>query len=103
VALLGATQSRKKGIRNGLFYRVDAIDLESECVSLDREDVKYHLTFKDVAAFLRPSFTRTYASIQGDEVAGSLKLWDTTSKFFTMKHLYVGLSRARDSTKVCVT
>jgi hypothetical protein len=100
--LLGATQSAKKGIRNGLLYRVVAIDLEGEQATLEHGDFRQALSFKEVTAYLRISFARTYASIQGDEVTGSLRLHDTKSKFFTRKHLYVGLSRARDASKVSV-
>jgi hypothetical protein len=103
VTLLGSTQSVKKGIRNGLMYNVRVIDLEAEQVTLEYAGAEFLLSFKDVTAWLRPSFARTYASVQGDEVHGPLRLHCTGSKFFTLKHLYVGLSRARDSTKVCVT
>ena len=41
------------------------------------------------------AYAQTYASCQGTEFDGTLRLHDTTHKFFTRRHLFVGLSRAR--------
>ena len=35
-----------------------------------------------------------YASVQGLTLPGIVKLWDTASPMFTLRHLYVGISRA---------
>jgi hypothetical protein len=43
---------------------------------------------------------QTYASCKGTEFSGSLRLWDCTHKFFTRRHLFVGLSRARQEAEV---
>ena len=48
------------------------------------------------------SFAQTYASCQGTDFEGKLRLHDTTHKFFTRRHLFVGLSRATESGAVDV-
>ena len=98
--LLGCCQSVKKGIRNGLRYQV--INIQEEHVVLEREGQETRLTYDEVKLYTRMAWARTIASVQGDEVTGSLRIWDTQSKHFTMRHLYVSLSRARDATLVSV-
>lgn len=51
------------------------------------------LTFEQVKLWLRLSYAQTYASVQGSEFTAHLRLHDTTHHFFTLKHLFVGLSR----------
>ena len=51
---------------------------------------------------LRLATAQTYASVQGTEYSGSLALWDCDSKHFTMRHLFVALSRARNIEDICV-
>ena len=52
-------------------------------------------TFDQAKQWLRLSFAQTYASCQGTEFDGQLRLHDTSHKHFTRRHLFVGLSRAR--------
>jgi len=63
------------------------------------------LTFQQVVSWLRPAWARTYASIQGTEFpqTETLRLWDTRNAHFSMRHLYVACSRAKDSTQIHVT
>jgi hypothetical protein len=51
-------------------------------------------TFEQTTLWLRLSYAQTYASCQGTEFTESLCLWDVSHKYFTMRHLFVGLSRA---------
>ena len=60
------------------------------------------LTFEQAATMLRLSFARTYASVQGHEFSESLCLHDTKSRNFTIKHLYVALSRAKVANLIAV-
>ena len=60
------------------------------------------LTHEQAKAWLRLSFAQTYASCQGTEFAGTLRLHDTDSAHFTRRHLFVGLSRAKDMGLVSV-
>ncbi len=50
--------------------------------------------------FMRLSFARTYASVQGTEFDDTLRLHDVANRHFTMRHLFVALSRARDKGKI---
>ena len=52
------------------------------------------LTHAQALAFLRLSYARTFASIQGTEFSGSLRLHDTDNVHFTHRHLFAAISRA---------
>lgn len=99
IELLGCCQAEKKGIRNGVLYTVESIDQEQEQVCLAGG---LELSFQQVKAWLRLSFAQTYASCQGSEFEGTLRLHDTAHLHFTRRHLFVGLSRARAAELVSV-
>jgi hypothetical protein len=87
-----------RGVRNGCLYTVASIDPEAQSLTL--EGVECSLTFEQAKAWLRLSYAQTYASCQGTEFGGSLRLWDCGHKFFTRRHLFVGLSRAKQDAQV---
>ena len=60
------------------------------------------LSADKVADLFVLAYAQTYASCQGTEFGGTLRLHDTTHKFFTMRHLFVGLSRAKSCFSVDV-
>ena len=60
------------------------------------------LTHEQVSEWTVLSFAQTYASCQGTDFEGTLRLHDTTHRFFTRRHLFVGLSRAKESGAVDV-
>ncbi len=95
IELLGASSGR--GIRNNVMYIVEAVTADSVTVGGTT------LTHAQTLAFLRLSFARTYASIQGTEFNGSLRLHDTENAHFTHRHLIVAISRACAGTLVSVT
>ena len=100
--LLGCTSSGERlGIRNGVAYRVKALDLQNKTMEL--EGVKAQLSFQQIKDYLRLSHARTYASIQGTELEGPTCLVDTAHPRFTHRHLFVGLSRCKDAKLVRVT
>ena len=99
IELLGCCQAEKKGIRNGVLYKVEHLDEEQERVYLEEGTA---LTYEQAKAWLRLSFAQTYASCQGSEFGGSLRLHDTAHPHFTRRHLFVGLSRARAADLVSV-
>ena len=72
----------------GMFYTV---------VTCDEAKVELNtgvsLTHQQAFESLRLSYALTYASCQGLTLPGVVRL-DTQSSHFTLKHLYVGLSRA---------
>ena len=98
IELLGACSAVKKGIRNNVMYTVEAVTPDS--VTLVGGTV---LTRAQALAFLRRSFARTFASVQGTEFSGSLRLHDTDNAHFTHRHLFVAISRACAGTLISVT
>jgi Cdc6-like AAA superfamily ATPase len=81
----------------GLFYEVE--EVTQETVTLTGGLV---LTHEQAVQSLRLCYALTYASCQGLTLPGVVRL-DTQSQHFTLKHLYVGLSRATaaDLVEVC--
>jgi hypothetical protein len=96
--LFGCVAVEKKGIRNGCLYTVDSIDAAAQTLRL--QGVDGELSFDQAKTCLRLSFAQTYASCQGTEFGGSLRLWDCGHQFFTKRHLFVGLSRAKQDAEV---
>ena len=96
--LLGCTQATKKGVRNNVLHNVNAIHVDA--VTLSPGDLR--LSFAEAAQWLRLACARTYASCQGTEFDGSLRLRDTDSRHFSMRHLFVAVSRAKEGCVVSV-
>ena len=48
------------------------------------------------------AYAQTYASCQGTECDGPVCLWDTSHIYFTRRHLFVGLSRAKDPAFIAI-
>jgi hypothetical protein len=99
IELLGAVPTERKGVRNGCLYTVTSV--EPDAVTL-QELPGLTLTFEQVKSWLRLSYAQTYASVQGTEFTSQLRLHDTKHRFFTRRHLFVGLSRARAAKDVSV-
>jgi hypothetical protein len=97
LALLGCVPLERQGIRNGVEYRVAAIN--ETTVTLENGPV---LTHEQAVAWLRLPFSSTYASVQGRETEGTMALHDCDSGHFTWRHMYVGLSRAKRASDVRV-
>jgi hypothetical protein len=98
IQLLGAVPTERKGIRNGCLYTVTEIGEDS----VRLQEVDAELTFDQVKSWLRLSYAQTYASVQGTEFDAQLRLHDVGHRFFTRRHLFVGLSRARSARDVSV-
>ncbi len=98
--LIGATSSARTRILNNVVYTVEEVLSDAVVLEGGRQ-----LTFQQVVAWLRPAWARTYASIQGTEFPEdeSLCLWDTKNPHFSMRHLYVAISRCRDTARIRVT
>ena len=77
----------------------EVAEVQSNCVNLAGGIA---LTHEQVSEWTVLSFAQTYASCQGTDFEGTLRLHDTTHKFFTRRHLFVGLSRAKSSAAVDV-
>jgi hypothetical protein len=84
IQLIGAGGLCKKG----LFYEV--ADVRQDIVNLT---CGLSLTHEQAARSLRLAYALTYASCQGLTLRRVVRL-ETDSPNFTLKHLYVGISRA---------
>jgi len=82
--LIGAGGHAKKG----LFYEVAEVNDKTVNFACGLQ-----LTHEQAAKSLRLAYALTYASCQGLTLRGTVRL-ETDSPNFTMKHLYVGISRA---------
>ena len=98
IQLYGCVLMETRGIRNGCLYTVESLDPAAETVKL--EGVDGELSFDQAKTCLRLSYAQTYASCQGSEFGGSLRLHDCGHQFFTKRHLFVGLSRAKQDAQV---
>jgi len=83
-------------VRNQVLYTVARVG-EQE---LWLEGVSKPLSFAQVKCSLRLSFAQTYASVQGTQYDEPLRLHDCKHKFFTRKHLFVGMSRSKNGALV---
>lgn len=83
---------------------LDVIGVEEDEVKLrDIETkVEFTLTPQQVAKQNRLRWAVTHSAIQGRTLEGTVGLWDTDSKHFTIEAPYVGLSRAKEGCKVSV-
>ena len=99
--LIGAT-SETKYIVNGALLDVIAVDGdEIKLVDIETK-VEFTLDCQQVAKHTRLRWAVTYPAIQGRTLDGTVRLWDADSKHFTIEALYVGLSRAKEGSKVSV-
>jgi hypothetical protein len=91
--LIGCVSAEKKGIRNGCLYTVASVGDDT----VRFENVEASFTYEQVKQWLRLSYAQTYASCQGTEFEGPLCLWDVGHKYYTRRHLFVGLSRSKSA------
>jgi hypothetical protein len=94
--LIGA--KTRDPIHNSVLYTISVVGDDS----VQFEGLEKTFTFKQTAEWFRLSYCTTYASCQGTEYDDALRLWETSHPYFTMKHLFVALSRAKDISKVSV-
>jgi hypothetical protein len=89
--LIGSVSAEKKGVRNGCLYTVASVG--GDKVRLAGLEATF--SYEQVKLWLRLSYAQTYASCQGTEFDGALRLWDVAHRHFSKRHLFVGLSRAK--------
>ena len=92
--LFGSSGGRKT--RNGVSYVVESIGEDSVVAG----GIK--LSFAHLASTMRLPWAQTFANCQGTEFEGTLAIHDSENKHFTMRHLFVALSRAKRAEDVCV-
>ncbi len=76
----------------GVFYEIE--ECNNDFVKLKGGE---ELTHDECVKCLRLSYAITYASSQGLTLPGIVRLDDTSNKHFSIKHLYVGVSRCTSS------
>ena len=96
--VLGASSCQRANVQNNVSYEIQ--EVSDTHVTLDNGK---RITFAQVLAWTRPAWCRTIASIQGTEFDEEMRIWDTRNPHFTMRHLYVCLSRSKDSSRIHVT
>ena len=77
-------------MKKGVFETIHEVSDEGD-VTLESG---LSLTAAQAVRALRLSYALTYASIQGLTLTGVVRLECTTSPHFSIRHLYVGASRA---------
>ena len=98
--LLGASSCQRAHVQNNVYYVIQ--EVSDTHVTLEGGQ---RLTFAQVLAQTRPAWCRTIASIQGWEVPETeeLRVWDTRNPHFGMRHLYVCISRSKESSRIHIT
>ena len=79
----------------GLFYTVESVDDDGVVLNTGR------LSHQECVRSLRLPYALTYASCQGLTLKGRIRL-ETESPNMTLRHLYVGISRATAADLGCV-
>ena len=72
-------------------YRIEHVD--EKVVKF--ENLEHKFNYDEVRDMFRLSFARTYHSCQGVEFDEPLTLHDLGHEKYTLRHLFVGLSRAK--------
>jgi hypothetical protein len=67
---------------------------ERELRALDRQERDIRLTHAEASRYLRLSHALCYASVQGSTISEHLLMLDLGHRYFTMRSLIVGMSRA---------
>jgi hypothetical protein len=80
-------------VRRGLLYTVKQATSQHIVVSDAAGEKDIKLSHKHAVQMLRPSYSLTYAGVQGLTLQGRVRL-ETGSRNLHIKHLYVGASRA---------
>ena len=101
IELLGCSRSSRK-VRNNVLYTVRPLTEELVYLSAPHTEELLALPYAQVSELLRLSYAQTYASCQGTEFEGSLRLHDTQNRNFTRRHLFVALSRAKRADQIDV-
>ena len=95
--LLGCVNTIKRGVRNAVSYTIEYCDETVKFV-----DLPDTFTYEQVGDLFRLSHCRTIASCQGTEFDKALTVWETNHPRFTLRHLFVALSRAKSKDLVQV-
>ena len=104
IVLMARCGSNEKHLKNGVRYKVVEITDEGEeghCFELrrvkDQGEVvgeSFMMSKEELGSKMRLTHAVTYFSTQARTIVGGLRLAQTSSRLFTLRHLIVGLGRA---------
>jgi hypothetical protein len=98
IVLMAVVGSAHKLLKNGLRYRVEEVAETARLVRIDDAGAErgepFEMGLADVARDLRLTHALCYYSCQARTIYGPLRLAQTDSRWFTLRHLIVGLGRA---------
>ena len=89
--LLGCVATAERGVKNGMVYKIASVD---ETV-VEFEGLAHKFTYDEVRDMFRLSFARTLQSCQGVEFDEPLTIHELGHINFSLRALFVGLSRAK--------
>ena len=98
--LVGAS-NETKGIVNGVFMTVGAVR-EDDCDVVDEFGNSSTLTFAAIARSTRLAWAITIDSSQSREFECPVVLWDLGSRFYTLRRLYVAITRVKRPDRLVV-
>jgi hypothetical protein len=98
IVLIAVVGSVHRILKNGLRYRVEEVAASARLVRIDDAGAvrgePFEMSLEDVARDLRLTHALCYYSCQARAIHGPLRLTQTDSRWFTLRHLIVGLGRA---------
>ena len=112
IVLIARCKTREKHLKNGVRYKVRAITEEEdeqhnfEMIAVTDDDEEsgesFIMTADELGNKMRLSYAITYFSSQARTINGPLRLAQTSSKNFSLRHLIVGLGRGPSSRDIQV-
>ena len=112
IVLVARCKTNEKPLKNGVRYKVKAIAEEDDdqnnfemiAVTDDNQETgeSFVMTTAELGNKMRLSYAITYFSSQARTINGPLRLAQTSSKNFTLRHLIVGLGRGPSSRDIQV-
>jgi hypothetical protein len=98
IVLMAIVGSAHKMLKNGLRYRVEEVAATACLVRINdaggERGEPFEMSLADVARDLRLTHALCYYSCQARTIYGPLRLAQTDSRWFSLRHLIVGLGRA---------
>ena len=104
IVLMARCGSNEKRLKNGVRYKIVALtdegdedpDFELRRVKDQGEVVgeSFLMSKEELGSKMRLTHAVTYFSTQARTIVGGLRLAQTSSRLFTLRHLIVGLGRA---------
>ena len=98
--LVGAN-NETRGIFNGVFMTVGEVR-EDDCDVVDKFGDCAALTFATIARSVRLAWAITIDSSQSREFECPVVLWDLGSRFYTLRRLYVAITRVKRPDRLVV-